>query len=118
MERQFGNFKERGGVNFGFVVKSEHHGVIHGLLAETANARIGKPEERMPPICDLEERLGAVDPGIAPAEVDEFVQENGAELGTRQFVRERSGQENEGTEKTANSGREGLVGKTEPDGIA
>ena len=63
----------------------------------------------MPPIDNLQQRLGAVDPDVAPAQVDQFVQQHGAQLRGRELLGQRARQQDHRAEQAAHGGGLGMV---------
>src|SRR5262249_48930408 len=52
-----GDLEQRGSVSLSFALQSQHDRIIDSFLANAADAGIGQPEERMPPVNGLEEGL-------------------------------------------------------------
>jgi hypothetical protein len=70
VQNEFGHFEQRLGVTVSVLVESIHDRIVDGLLAEAANSSVRQPEQWVPPISDLKERLGTVDPHVAALKMD------------------------------------------------
>ena len=68
----------------------------------------------MPPVKNLQQRLGVVHPDITALDVGQFVEQHGAQLERGQFVRELLREKNDGPPQTANGGAASRGGKFEP----
>ncbi len=79
-ECESGHLEEGRRVSLGAAPEGQHDGVVHGILAGAADAGIGRPEQRMPPIECLEQRLNEPKPEVSAPEMEQFVQQHRPQL--------------------------------------
>ena len=82
-ERTLGHFQQGGRIRFSVIAECHHDAFVYCLLTHVTDPGICEPNEWMPPIADLKQRLEAVEPDVMPLHVEQFVQENRAQLITR-----------------------------------
>jgi hypothetical protein len=75
-----GYLDQRWRVSIAITAKRQHHRVVNGFFAGTADSGICQPKQRMPPVNDLERCLDTVYPHIAAPEMDHFGQQDRAHL--------------------------------------
>ena len=102
LERQLGDFQQGGRIGLGLAAHCDHHHFVHRLLARMPDARVGEPEQGMPPVKNLEQRLRVVHQDIAALDVGQFVQQYPPQLERGQLVRELLRDENNGPQKSVN----------------
>ena len=86
VEGQLRHFEQRRGVSLGLVAERQHDGIVHRFLTHAAGAGIGEPEQGMPPIDNLDQRLCAIYPNITAPEMDQFMQQYSPQLGRRKLL--------------------------------
>ena len=80
MERELRHFQQRRRVSFPVVGQGQHYGVVHGFFADATDAGVGQPEQGIPPLHNLEQRLRAIHPNVAAPQMNEFMEQHCAEL--------------------------------------
>ena len=118
LERESGDFEQRGRIGLGLLAHVDHHHLVHGLFAHAADACVGEPEQRMPPVENLQQRLRVVRQDITAFDVRQFVEQHRAQLERGQLVREFVWNENQRSPQAANRRAAGVRGKSEADGLA
>jgi hypothetical protein len=70
MQDELRYFQQGRGVGAPIVPKVLHDSVIDGLFPHVANTGIRQPNQRVPPIHDLKQRLKAVQPNVSAPEMN------------------------------------------------